>query len=299
MQQQERHIEKHEQLWELTKGYKKAYEPNVASGLAKLQSRIAQDKRATSSKIIPIRKWLSRAAAIALLVLVGSTFYQNVLQSPELTAISTQNEILKAYTLPDGSQVWVNKNSQLSFPPSFDEHQRIIQLDGEAFFSVVEDTTKPFIVQTGATSIKVLGTAFNIRAYSEEAITALNVVEGKVNFSIPTTNNQAIVQADEHAQYHKHTQQLETTPSTQWEDTAWSKSKLTFDNIPLEEIVDYLQNNFQIDLLLSSPVLATCTLTATLVDNNPDAIINRIKTTFPVQLKVLGTDQYQLIGSCQ
>jgi len=299
MQQQERHIEKHERLWELTEGYKKGYEPNVASGLTKLQGRIAQDKRATNSKIIPIRKWLSRAAAIALLVLGVSVIYQNTLKNPELTSISTQDEIIKAYSLPDGSQVWVNKNSQVSFPPSFEEDQRIVQLEGEAFFSVVEDATKPFIVQTNATAIKVLGTAFNIRAYSEEAITALNVVEGTVDFTIPTTNHQVIVQANEYAQYHKNTQQLSTNSSTEWEDTAWSQPKLTFDNIPLQEIINYLQNNFQVSLTLSSPTLATCTLTATLVDNNPDAIINRIKSTFPVQLKVLGTEQYQLIGTCK
>ena len=299
MQQQERHIEKHERLWELTKGYKKGYEPNVADGLAKLQSRIAQDKRATSPTIVPIRRWLSRAAAIVLLVLGASTIYQNFVSSPSLISINTQEEVIKAYSLPDGSEVWVNKNSQLSFPPSFEGDQRIIQLEGEAFFKVVADPTKPFIVQTGATEVQVLGTAFNIRAYPQEAITALNVLEGKVDFTVSSTDNQVTVKANEYAQYHNNTQQLSTTPSIEWIDTAWSKSKLTFDNEPLQEIIDYLQSNFQVRVTLGTPSLASCTLTSTLVDNNPDAIINRIKATFPVQVKVLGTDQYQLNGRCQ
>ncbi|WP_164126360.1 FecR family protein [Sphingobacterium luzhongxinii] len=81
-------------------------------------------------------------------------------------------------TLSDGTKVWVNASSELKFPSSFDEQERRVSLKGEAYFQVAKDEKKPFLVETAGGNVKVLGTQFNVSAYSDRPITTLE--EGKV-----------------------------------------------------------------------------------------------------------------------
>ena len=86
--------------------------------------------------------------------------------------------------LPDGSEVWLNAESRISYPEMFSDSVREVLLDGEAFFSVVKNAKKPFIVKTGDVSTTVLGTAFNIHAYDNEPSTYIALQSGKVKVDI-------------------------------------------------------------------------------------------------------------------
>ncbi len=90
--------------------------------------------------------------------------------------------------LPDGSKVWLNSVSSLRFPAVFNGKERNIELTGEAYFEVVRNTEKPFIVKTRAMSVMVTGTQFNVMAYSDEKYTATTLVEGSVNVSNNNSN---------------------------------------------------------------------------------------------------------------
>ena len=300
MQQQEKHSAENKQLWKLTESYKKAYEPDVAKGLAQFKNRIAQDTTNVPTKTVAIRTWLSRAAAVAIL-LIGSTIaYQTFFNSsPAIQELQATDTMLAVYKLPDGSQIWLNKNSQLHFPEVFDAKQRLVTLKGEAFFKIAKDTKRPFIVNTGETAIQVLGTAFNLRAYEKENLTTLKVVEGKVAFQAINTGVQLVLTANEKANFDKDEQIINRVVEENWQDTAWMPKNLDFDNTPISEIINYLASNFDVAVELVNPKLGDCTLLATLVDNNPDAIIKSIKRTFPVELEVISSKKYKLTGNCQ
>lgn len=83
--------------------------------------------------------------------------------------------------LTDGSEIWVNAGSKLVFPSRFDGKYRKVQLQGEAFFKVTKDNTKPFIVETSNMKINVLGTSFNVKAYSDEKYQESVLVEGSIS----------------------------------------------------------------------------------------------------------------------
>lgn len=83
-------------------------------------------------------------------------------------------------TLPDGSQVWLNAASTLKYPSRFDQDNRVVEVSGEAYFSIVADKSRPFRVMSPDQVIEVLGTAFNISAYPEENATRTTLVEGRV-----------------------------------------------------------------------------------------------------------------------
>jgi len=91
--------------------------------------------------------------------------------------------------LPDGTRVWLNADSKISFPSRFSGKTRQIQLSGEAYLEVAKDKTRPFVVKTDKQQIEVLGTHFNVNAYPEEAATKTTLLEGRVKVSQQVSQN--------------------------------------------------------------------------------------------------------------
>lgn len=85
--------------------------------------------------------------------------------------------------LPDGSRVWLNAESSIKYPVFFTGKEREVELSGEAYFEVIKNVSKPFIVKTGNQTVEVLGTGFDINAYTDEAAVKTTVVEGSVRVS--------------------------------------------------------------------------------------------------------------------
>lgn len=96
-----------------------------------------------------------------------------------LNTLSVPQGLDYAMTLSDGTRVWVNAATKITFPLNFPSHTRKVELEGEAYFEVAKDKTKPFIVSTRNLTIQVLGTSFNVKAYPDEPIQA-SLVEGRV-----------------------------------------------------------------------------------------------------------------------
>ncbi len=142
--------------------------------------------RHTAKKILPRLSVIRRVAAV-LLVLVaigGAIRYFNPdlqlsVKQPELVNVTTQNGERTTYTLPDGSQVRLNAGSKLTYPAVF-KKERHVSLEGEAFFQVTKNPSKPFIVHTKQISTTVLGTSFNINAYNEDESVTVTLKTGKV-----------------------------------------------------------------------------------------------------------------------
>ncbi|MEM6320980.1 MAG: FecR domain-containing protein [Bacteroidota bacterium] len=291
-----------QKLWELSGNYKSNYEPNVAKGLATLKSRIAEDATTPATKVVSLNRtnWLRRiAAAIILLVTFGFLAQQFLADAPTTQQLVTTDTVLKDIQLPDGSTVWVNKNSQLTFPSTFGSSERIVKLTGEAFFKVERDTEKPFIVQMDNSQVRVLGTAFNVRSYEAESAVVVEVEEGKVQFSTDESTETSILTANEKVVFNKEQVTLEAQPSTDWTDTAWKKSQLNFEDQSLSEVFNYLRKNFNVEVNFGAEQVKGCGLNATLVNNTPEAILKQVKAAFPsIELKRMDATTYQFVGSC-
>ena len=296
---QQQHNNREEKLWTITKDYKKGYSPDVEQGLSALKGRIAKHTN-VPTPVISMKTWLMRAASIALLLVGGITIYQNVSSNStsELVIFETSDAVASVQTMPDGSQIWLNKHSKVSYPVTFSGQERVIQLEGEAYLKVTSRLEQPFIVETAEATVKVLGTAFDIRAYPSEKEVSVSVAEGKVSFEAPSTGKNILLTAKEKGTYQKTTQELVKMDLNQLTDLSWKDERLVFDETPVTEILSYLTEQFNI-AFVTSEEYSTCSLTATLVDNNPDAILNRITTTFPIKAKPMGIKKYQLSGKCK
>lgn len=161
------------------------HQPNFNSGLADLYEMPKISR--------PTRYYRLLAAASIFLFIVGASIYllpsrykktANDQRNMELIAANGER---KKITLPDGTQVWLNSGSRLSYDSmKYNRDTRVVSLSGEAFFDVSKNKDKPFVIYTKKISIKVLGTAFNVKAYPGEKRTETTLLRGAIEF---TDNN--------------------------------------------------------------------------------------------------------------
>lgn len=124
-------------------------------------------------------------AAVAIILLVNAWLLSDKFFPKEKTSLFTKIEVPKGQriymTLPDGTEAWLSPRSVIKIPNEFRAGERVVELDGEGFFSVTKDAQRPFIVKTQHYDIKVLGTKFNVFAYSKGPWFETDLVEGRVD----------------------------------------------------------------------------------------------------------------------
>lgn len=127
------------------------------------------------------RRWILAAAAVACLI--GGWFVYQTVSEPEkdMNVVVTKNGSKTKVALPDGTEVWLNAGSKLSYPSDF-KHvpNREITLEGEAYFDVKHNASQPFIIHTDDLDIKDLGTAFNVKAYPKDNVTEATLISGSI-----------------------------------------------------------------------------------------------------------------------
>ena len=127
----------------------------------------------------------SAAVIIPVLLILGSYLYIN--KNVEMIEVVTSINQQKQCTLADGTTILLNSGTKITYPSKFTDSTRVVTLDGEAYFSVSSDATKPFIVKTNNLSVRVLGTKFNISAYptNDRTIATLRALAKSSGISMP------------------------------------------------------------------------------------------------------------------
>lgn len=152
--------------------------------------------------------------------------------------------------LSDGTKVWLNAMSSIRYPVKFEEGERVVYISGEAYFDVSEDITRPFIVQTDSYDVKVLGTEFNVSAYSDEKMTAATLVSGSI--SIPQENG-SIIEIKEGEQYRYNKESSNSTIEKVDVELykSWRNDVLRIDKEQLENIFKIIQRRYEIEFLFT------------------------------------------------
>ncbi|WP_268223267.1 FecR family protein [Sinomicrobium oceani] len=133
-----------------------------------------------AKRTFPGKSWLV-AASLLILLSVGSLFYHfDFSGNEEWTIINNIRDTVKKIELNDGTEIWLKPGSSIRYTSTFGDRERHIKLRGEAYFDVARDTARPFRVQTGNITTKVLGTMFNIKAYEFEEKIQIVLTEGSV-----------------------------------------------------------------------------------------------------------------------
>ena len=156
---------------------------------------IKNGKKRFSINLSSLRTELIKIAAVIALTLGGSFIYRQM--QTEQTPIALQTITVPAgqrinITLADGTNVWLNARTTIQYPITFNEKERLVKLDGEAYFDVTKDKNKPFIVQTNNYNVEVLGTKFDVNAYSETGEFETTLMSGSVKVASASDSTQKI-----------------------------------------------------------------------------------------------------------
>ncbi|WP_300813999.1 FecR domain-containing protein [uncultured Bacteroides sp.] len=211
-------------------------------------------------------RWLGGAAAAVLLFVAGWTAYEALRPVPTQT-FSTLAEV-RSLTLPDGTEVTLNRYSSLTCPERFRRDRRDVSLQGEACFRVSKDARRPFTVEAGGMEVRVLGTHFNVEAYPADTEARTTLLEGSVAVSAGGGKERLILRPNEAAVYNRRTGSLrqEACPAA-GDEIAWSQGVFLFRRQTLQEIARQLSNAFRTPVRIESAQLAAYRLTATFGSN--------------------------------
>ena len=274
-----------------TEDYKNEYQVDVELGLLKLQARIDEHKKREQIQRFRARRrrW-SMAAAIALIFSLVAVWqiYFNTTYHTEKTTVAT-----KIFTLDDGSLVHLNKNSSIQFAEDYSDCHRHIQLEGEAFFEVAPSSDCPFVVSTPATTITVLGTTFNVKAYPNTKQTEVSVKTGKVEVMSNKSEQKLVLQPTGKA-IHIHGQTLQQSKDKDYQAMAWHT--LDFRNVAIQDIAKAMETKYQVSLDLSDSNISHCTYTVDLNTLSLDAILSGWEMAFNVAIEKASKEQYKVKG---
>lgn len=252
-------------------------------GLGGREAASPADPSAAISPARPrkVHRW---ALAASLVVLSGAAalfYYSTQLANVYTTAIGEQRIV----NLPDGSSVKINARSRIKV--RYDEHERRIDLqEGQVLFKVAANATRPFIVHAGQSTIRALGTEFDV--YRKASGTVVTVVEGRVAVSPQTVVRAMPVKAEELAAG----EQAVVTPTTTRKErpkhietvTAWTQGLLVFESTPLRDVVaEYNRQNAR-PLVIEDPELAELTITATFPASGSERIVKFLQDRFAVSV---------------
>lgn len=166
---------------------------------------------------------------------------------------SEQNHLIvpkgKTYqlVLSDGTKIWMNSESEITYPSLFNGSKREVTLVGEAYFDVAKDENKPFYVKANGIDVKVLGTIFNVSCYSKDKNITTTLVEGSVCVQTQNGKEQIIVPSEQ-LSYNKEDLNIDVKTVNTELYTSWVNGEYIFKDAPLEDIIAKLQHwhNFSV-----------------------------------------------------
>jgi len=195
----------------------------------------------------------SKVAAIIAVAITTTLFIQKANQHP--IAVFTQTiEVPQGQhvnlTLSDGTKVSLNSNSKFKFPSNFEAENRTVILDGEGFFEVTHNAQRPFHVLTKKCDIKVLGTTFNVIAYSNSTVFQTSLLKGSVKVSDLQTSDNLVLKPNERAEMLNG--KLFQTSIESEDDFLWRKGIYVFKDEPLKEIFQKLESYYQTKIIIQN-----------------------------------------------
>ena len=232
---------------------------------AAFQRFLSKTQVAAEKKVIkkhPLHKYMYAAAAIALLCLISFASYwsgseQVKKQFAEMVIEAPLGSKTKLY-LPDGTLVWLNAGSKITYSQGFGVAERKLQLAGEGYFEVTKNEQIPFEIKTKELELRVLGTKFNFRNYPEDEEISVDLLEGKVSLKNSLKNNSlCYLEPDQKAILNKRNGELQISSVEAEYASEWTNGFLFFDEDLLPDIAKELERSYNVKIPLEDSSLAT------------------------------------------
>jgi transmembrane sensor len=263
------------------------FEPDSESALKKVHRKMETEK---TVRRVSLTQVLRIAAAIfiagGLFWIIRSSFFGD-----ELIAETNTAEQPKEILLPDGTKVWLNQATTLEYAKKQSAKERKVTLTGEAYFEVTKNPERPFIIETNNSEIKVLGTSFNVKAFSADSIVKVSVTEGLVSFSLKEkkTKTEVKLAAGETGTLNREKKNIrkQNTPDANY--MSWKSGELVFDGTPLEVAVKELSSFYHIKIEIADSSLKDRKLRSRFKKDRPEALATGLQSMGKIEIKDDGT----------
>lgn len=274
-----------------------APEFDLTEGLEKLMTRLGIRREVSGSpekkERKPFRskalKYCIAAAAAAALFLTGAATSELVTGKRQETVLMASSENISSYTLPDGSKVWLNKNSWLTYNQRFGKRTRQVALKGEGYFEVNRDERRPFIVKMqNNLDIKVLGTTFNACNYPSLNKAEVILRSGSVQVSDNGRNEYVIMKPNQKFTWNEGTAEISSVNAMNC--CRWFEHRLVFDNVKLKDILENLSHKYQTEISLNVGNLADKHMSMTIRDESVEDILDILTTLLPIRWRYQGAE---------
>ncbi|WP_455639940.1 FecR family protein [Parabacteroides sp.] len=218
------------------------------------EKEIRKGKKKFSINLNSLRTELIKIAAVVAITLVGSYFYYESMPDKdlmEMQTISVPAGQRISFTLTDGTNVWLNARTSLTYPVKFGKKNRQVILDGEAYFDVAKDKTKPFVVKTEKYNVEVLGTKFDVDAYSETGEFETTLMSGSVKIaSLDDPSEELMLKPDN--KVYLQDGKLQVTPVSDYNPYRWKEGLICFKDATFLSIMKDFEKYYGLNILVKN-----------------------------------------------
>lgn len=251
---------------------------DVDKAWEKLNSRIEAETPVITMQRRSFYQTFARIAATVVIVAGIGWLLFEVAAPGKVSVASSDDEKNIELLLADGSKVYLNRDSRLTYPKEFGRNSRKVSLKGEAFFDIAPDASRPFVIDAGKASVRVLGTSFNVMTDNGNDEVEVYVSSGKVLLT-STDGSKSVTLEPEYVG------KISAAGSSQALNTnvnylSWHTDMLVYDGERLEVVFEDLKRTFNIDIRAGDPAINDYRLTSPFEHQPHDTIIKLICTTF-------------------
>ena len=234
------------------------------------------------------RYWIPYAAASVALILSVIVGWWAMKDTHFVQKMSFQNEKIEAdkkgqLLLSDGSKVWLNSNTRFYYPQSFDG-ERIVYLEGEAYFEIAKDEGRPFVIYSGKSVTEVLGTSFNVNT-EDDAVT-VTVASGRVAlYPEGSKENQIVLEKGDFGYFVGKDNRVEKARNEDINYLSWQTGVLTFEDASLSAVAKALSRHYDTEIALSGTASESCRLTSSFKNQTLDEVLELIRLTLDIEIR--------------
>ena len=238
--------------------------------------------------------WTRIAAVILLPLLISFAsyyyFHNKYTSVPQEFIVMAENGQKTKVLLPDGTEVWLNSESQLTYSSDFNRNNRKVKLEGEAFFDVNKSTAQRFVIEASSVNVVVYGTAFNVTAYPDEETVDVSLVRGKVGIEDRTDNRLlAEISPNQLISISKKDMRWSIRDCDAQIESLWTQNKLKFEDAPATEVFRKLERWYGMNVHIQN-LNKEVRYGFTLKSESLREILNEINKITPIDYKINGEE---------
>jgi len=248
--------------------------------------------------------WVRAAAFVSILLIafLGYTYVDEWFgadQSTPWVTLDTPFGQKSIVTLPDGTRIFLNGGTVVSYPEVFHPDKREVKLSGEAFFEVAADPHHPFVVQTGHVTTEVLGTSFNIQAFPGRDI-SVTVATGKVQVETGKEtepgSQRVVLKPNEQAVYQSGKTGFTVSEVDLGKYLAWKDNTLLFEDASLEEVARLLERWYNVTIEFDNDVIRNCRINGRYKDQSLERVLQSIAYMYDIEYRFTFPNKVRLNG---